>query len=170
MPPSTTMVRRGACRRWASAVASIGAPTPVNTVWPSRSSRAPMTASSSLVVTPGVIARAFACRSRRAARRSCGQRSSTELLRALAGGGQRVGAEQLQVLAVRRGAVDVAVEVAGDAIRAALADSVDVFAEVSRIRVVQTVALVRIASVRHVDQRIDGEARDHGPVRVSPDV
>ena len=32
MPPSTTMVSRGACRRCASAVASIGAPTPVKTV------------------------------------------------------------------------------------------------------------------------------------------
>src|SRR5262249_59049614 len=65
---------------------------------------------------------------------------------------------------------EVAGDVGGEAVRAAVADSVDVFDEVSRIRVVQTVALVRIASVRHVDQRIDGEARDHGPVRVSPDV
>ena len=51
MPPSTTMVRCGACSRWASAVASMGAPTPVNTVWWSRSSRAPMTARSSLALT-----------------------------------------------------------------------------------------------------------------------
>src|SRR6266545_7032155 len=52
MPPSMTMVRRGACMRWARPEASMGAPTPAKTVVLSSSSRAPITASSSLEVTP----------------------------------------------------------------------------------------------------------------------
>ncbi len=50
-PPSTIMVSRGAWVRWASTEAIMGAPTPVKTVVLSRSSRAPITASSSLAVT-----------------------------------------------------------------------------------------------------------------------
>ena len=50
-PPSTIMVSRGAWVRWASTEAIMGAPTPVNTVVSLRSSRAPITASSSFAVT-----------------------------------------------------------------------------------------------------------------------
>ncbi len=54
-PPSTIMVSRGAWVRWASTEAIMGAPTPVNTVVSLRSSRAPITASSSFAVTRHVV-------------------------------------------------------------------------------------------------------------------
>ena len=46
-PPSKRIVSVGACRRCASVAASSGMPTPANTVCPSLSRRAAMTASSS---------------------------------------------------------------------------------------------------------------------------
>src|SRR5262245_30912802 len=144
MPPSTTIVRLGAWRRWASAVASIGAPTPVNTVWPSRSSRAPMTASSSLVETGALIAarrqgtahrrdgdpagRWVAAHLRETSGRS--GRSLAELERSLARRRDRAGPEQGEVFRVRAGSVDVAIEVPGNPRRPAVLDRVDVAAEV----------------------------------------
>ena len=55
MPPSITIVSRGAWRCWASAAASSGTPTPAKTVVSSVSWREPITASSSEGVTAVAI-------------------------------------------------------------------------------------------------------------------
>jgi hypothetical protein len=55
MPPSMTIVSRGACRRLASAAARSGTPTPAKTVVSSRSWRAAITASSSDALKRSVV-------------------------------------------------------------------------------------------------------------------
>src|SRR5882724_6598889 len=50
VPPSKRIVRPGACSLCANVAASSGIPTPAKTTWPSRSSLALITASSSLAV------------------------------------------------------------------------------------------------------------------------
>src|SRR5689334_10701970 len=52
-PPSNRIVRPGACSRCASVAARSGIPTPANTTWPSRKSRALITAISSLALQSG---------------------------------------------------------------------------------------------------------------------
>src|SRR5689334_24070967 len=122
----------------------MGAPTPVNTVVLSRSSRAPITASSSFAVTlttgPG------------------GAWSRRQHPAALDRAAQALLAEQGQVVGVAARRVDVALKVVGDAGGPTLLDRVDVGGEVVRPRVVGPVALVRVGAVRHVRERVDGEA------------
>ena len=55
MPPSITIVRRGAWRRLASAAASSGTPTPAKTAVSSRSWRAAITARSSAALKRVIV-------------------------------------------------------------------------------------------------------------------
>src|SRR5438128_2515501 len=112
----------------------MGAPTPVNTVWLSRSSRAPITASSSLAVTAGVGLMRDGASSRRQRswtisperdwRRLRGRassrlrRSSDELARAGARGVEGGLAEAREVLGVDRRAVNELLEVPAHALHA----------------------------------------------------
>src|SRR5262249_14521018 len=140
----------------ARAVAIIGAPTPVNTVWPSRSSRAPMTASSSLTDAADALTRS--------------PRSSAQLPRALARRSQRARVVERQVLGERGRRIHVALEVAGDAVGAVLLDGLHIVIELPGLGLVEAVALVRISAAGNVDERVYREARDDRAIRMTADL
>src|SRR5262245_118240 len=168
MPPSITIVRRGAWRRLASAAARSGTPTPANTVVSSWSWRAAMTARSSEALNRSVIASsARARRLPRVARHRCLTWSSRELLRSFGLKGQALAAEEIEVIAPRRRSVDVALEIFADGRRAARVDGRRVLREVIVIGLVERVALVREGAEWHVHERVDDETRDHGAIRIA---
>src|SRR5262245_28049971 len=120
MPPSMTMVRRGAWRCLASAAASRGTPTPAKTVVSSRSSREAMTASNSEALQRVVMV--MVAERRRPARGvgglvgarvdSSGQVASFLLLC-----GQAGAAEQVEVVVEGRRAERVALEIVDHGVR-----------------------------------------------------
>ena len=150
MPPSTTIVSRGACRRLASAAARSGTPTPAKTVVSSRSWRAAITASSSDALNGS----------------SCSTRWHE-----LARGGLRalepLAPEQIEIVAPRGRPVDVALEIVTDGRGRPSVDRRAVPGEVIVVGLVQAVALVRERAERHVHERVDDEARDDGAVGIT---
>src|SRR5512138_1027686 len=166
MPPSITMVRRGAWRCLASAAARSGTPTPANTVVSSRSWRAAMTASSSAALK--VILSSARARSRpRVARDRCVARSSGQLLRSLGLQREAPAAEEIEVVTPGRRPVHVALEILAHRRRAARVDGGRVLREMVVVRLVERVALVRERAERHVHERVDDEARNHGAIRIA---
>src|SRR5262245_23773332 len=169
MPPSMTIVSRGAWRRLASAAARSGTPTPANTVVSSESWRAAITASSSEALHRSVIV--SSARARRRPRVACERRlawSSRELPRSFGLDRHALAAEEAEIVAPGRRRVDVALEIVADRGRAVPVDSGAVLGEVLVVRLVEAVALVRERAEGHVDERVDEEAGHHRAVGVPP--
>src|SRR5215510_10931946 len=168
IPPSMTIVRRGAWRRLASAAARSGTPTPANTVVSSCSWRAAITARSSEALKRSIIVSSARARSRpRVARDRCVAWSSRELLRALGLPREALAAEEIEVVAPRRRPVHIALEVVTHRRRAARVDGRRVLREMVVVGLVERVALVREGTERHVHERVDDEAGDDRPVRIA---
>src|SRR5271169_124034 len=150
-PPSKRMVRPGACSLCAKVAASSGMPTPAKTTCPSRSSRALITARSSLAVqaAPLVVIDAPPAAARLE---------------------QFVEAEQTQVLGPRLWLVEIALEVVLAALVGVLPYLGGVEIEMLVQRFVEAVALVRRRAERHLDDGVDGEKRDLGMVGRAADL
>src|SRR5216684_2605149 len=145
MPPSNRMVRPGACSRCAKVAANSGMPTPANTTWPSRSSRALITARSSLAVHRAalVVIDAFPAA-------ACIE--------------QLLEPEEVEILGPRFRAVKIAVEVCPHAELGVLLYLGGVGVEMFEQGLIETIALVRRRPERNLDDGIDCEERDLGLV------
>src|SRR5208282_859016 len=150
-PPSKRMVRPGACSLCARVAASNGMPTPAKTTCPSRSSRALITARSSLAVqvAGSVVIDAPPAPARIE---------------------QFVEAEQTQVFGPRLWTIEIALEVVLAALVGVLPDLGGVEIEMLEQRFVEAVALVRRRAERHLDDGVDGEERDLGMVGRAADL
>src|SRR5271166_5362368 len=126
-------------------------PTPAKTTCPSRSSRALITARSSLAVqTAGSVV--------------------IDAPPAPARIEQFVEAEQTQVLGPRLWTIEIALEVVLAALVGILPDLGGVEIEMLEQRFVKAVALVRRRAERHLDDGVDGEERDLGMVGRAADL
>src|SRR2546429_50702 len=138
-PPSTTIVRWGACVARASAEASSGVPTPAKTILWSARRRLEVTARSSEAV--------YSMLPRQLARR---------LPRAVEPGWS----EQRQIRAERLRAVHIVLQVAADGLGALGGHPARVGPDVVKVGFVEAVAFVRECPVRHLDDRVHGEKRN----------
>src|SRR5271156_3214266 len=150
-PPSKRMVRPGACSLCARVAASNGMPTPAKTTCPSRSSRALITARSSLAVQAAgsVVIDAPPAPARLE---------------------QFLKAEQVEVLGPRLWFIEIALEVVLAPLVGVLPDLGCVGVEMLEQRLVEAVPLVRRRAERHLDDGFDGEERDLGMIGRAADL